>query len=502
MAKSGIRNFNNTWKFTGQRGEKTRITYEQILFSIWRNHHYFEKHNGFQISIRDKNGKINGVRSKVINKAVEAGLLIIVKNYSTGNHTRIYKKNNILFRQVFGTAYDNWNKSVSKSNRKNNTTEKTKTADNEKSSKEKSNSDIIIPKDDIMQSKIDNINNLDIKKLANLDIKETLKLSKKEIENLNYDIYKLYDLKKKMLPYYYKLMLQLNEAAIDDRLKFTTFLYFDKKGLPSGRPYSYFAGTLNDEKKHDKDDDRQSRKDFLTEIGLDDYIEIYDMKSQVARVNYLYHTGRWKPDSYDFYEEILKNTEAYKNGDEVIIRDIKKIKKWMKGDLTDEELELYYHEEDTMKKIFMRLFFRENKSLKQTFTYYKRDFLKRKIIDKYLFDDIDYPSIKQLQWLDYYCATVKTALPSIDNLNFWFCFFLETELKIELLNRGKKVYNIYDAFYYHEKLKDETKAEIIQILSVKAVEIYEKWMKPIHKPRAIIAGRINKPCNEIQKKRR
>ena len=494
MAKSGIENFNNIWNFTGQRGEKTRITYEQILFSIWRNHHYFEKHKGFQISIRDENGKINGTRNRVINKAVKAGLLIVVENYSTGSHTRIYKKNDKLFRQVFGTAYDKWNKSVSKSNRKN--TEKTKTADNEKSSKEKPNGDIIIPKDEIMQSKIDYINNLDIKKLANLDINATLKLSEKEIEKLNYDIYKLYDLKKKMLPHYFNLMLQLNEAAIDDRLKFTSFLYFDDKGLPTGRPCSYFTGTLNDKKKHKKEDDRQSRKDFLTEIGLSDYVEIYDMKSQVPRVNHLFHTGNWKPDSFDFYTEILKGTHAFKIGENLVPRGTAKFK-------IDENEIIEIADKDTMKGFFMSMFFGEV-SARQLFNAYRNDYIKRhKGYDVDYYNNPDnHKTIKEHIWLDIFQSMQKIVMPSIRNLIWWFCFFLETEVKIELLKKGKQVYNIHDAFYYHEKFKDETKAEIIQILNIKAVEIYEKYMKPLHKPRAIIARRINKPTAMTTRKKR
>ena len=485
-------NFKKVWKFEGQRGEQTRSRYEAILFSIWRNHHTFEDLGGFQISaiIDKKTGKRDRTFYRVVDMAVKAGLLTVAKNYSVGNHTRIYNKNKELFNQVFSVAYDNWKNGLINSNA-------AITGDDKNSVNEKA--DCL---DIVMHSKLDQINNFDIEKWANLDVNTALKLKEKEIDILNYDIYKLYDLKKTMLPHYYNLMLQLNNAAIDDRFKYTSFFYFDDKGLPTGRPYSFFTGTMNDKKKHKKEDDRMSRKAFLTEIGIADYEEIYDIKSQVPRVNYLFHTGQWKPDSYDFYEEILKNTEAYKNGYEVILRDTKKIKKWSGSDLTDEEIALYYHDDDFMKGIFMRIFFRENSSPKNTFKFYRNKFLKRKQMDKIFYDnDLNYPTIKESQWLDYYSATEKIVMPSIGNLIFWFTFFLETEVKIELLNRGKKVYSVHDGFYYQEKYKDETKAEIIQILNIKAVEIYEKYMKPLHRKREIIAGRVVDPVGSYYRKK-
>jgi hypothetical protein len=145
-------------------------------------------------------------------------------------------------------------------------------------------------------------------------VNTALKIFKSRIKKLNYNIFSLYELKKTMLPRYFELMKRLNDAAIDDGLKFMDFLKFDDEGLPSGRPWSYFCSTLNDKKQHDEDDDRESRKAYLSRIGISDYYEVYDMKSQVPRMNYLFQTGAWKPDSCDFYDKILKNTEAWKWG--------------------------------------------------------------------------------------------------------------------------------------------------------------------------------------------
>jgi hypothetical protein len=63
----------------------------------------------------------------------------------------------------------------------------------------------------------------------------------------------------------------------------------------------------------------------------------------------------------------------------------------------------------------------------------------------------------------------------IGTIVFWFAFFIETEVKIELLKRGKKVYNVYDGFYYNQDIS----AEIAQILKEKSLFVYDEFMKKI-----------------------
>jgi hypothetical protein len=49
---------------TGQRREKTSAGYEEIFFSIWKNHRD-NTNDGFQISIRNDDGKIDGTLRRV-----------------------------------------------------------------------------------------------------------------------------------------------------------------------------------------------------------------------------------------------------------------------------------------------------------------------------------------------------------------------------------------------------------------------------------------------------
>jgi len=486
-----VNNFNEVWQFNGQRGEKTRANYENILFELWSKPHYFKNYNGLQISSK-VNGKRNKTYNRVINLAVDAGLFIILKNYFAGKHTRIYGRNNKLFKSVFGNNYKNWLKNRSGKSRYDNTSIQYEfvsskkqsnnfTAQNVNSSLKEHDNNTIVQDKIFSHKKHDNnvithLEPYDINYWANLDVATNLKLTETEINSLNYDIYKLYDLKTTMLPHYYNLMLELNEAAIDGDLKFTTFLCFDDKGLPSGRPWSPFCATKNDKKKHDKNDDRESRKAYLRRIGLSDYVEIFDMKSQVPRVNRLFQSGTWKPDSYDFYAEIKKGTETYKRGDELPPRGINKY---------------CLDNEDTMKGIFMRMFFGKT-SPRQLFTAHRNDFVRRHKGYTYeIYDDpCNIETIKDYVWLDIYNSFQNIVMPPIKALVFWFTFFLETEIKIELLKNGKKVYNVFDGFYYHERFKDETRAEIEQIMNVKAIEICENWMKPLRRQRSIIANRI------------
>jgi hypothetical protein len=48
-------------------------------------------------------------------------------------------------------------------------------------------------------------------------------------------------------------------------------------------------------------------------------------------------------------------------------------------------------------------------------------------------------------------------------------------VRAEMLSRGKKVYNVYDGFYYDDDIKDEIK----KVVEDKAKYVYERWMLPV-----------------------
>jgi hypothetical protein len=369
--------------------------------------------------------------------------LIKVGNYYVGDHTNYYKKNHILFDLVFRNEDNKYGIWLDKS---------------------KNNDDCdIIHKLLVNEfSKLDKENNYSIyNNIPYVDTGLDTKKLKIKSNELNYDLEKLHNISNKIFPYYYKRLLRLNRSAIHPELKFISFIHFDNNGLPTGRPYSYFCSTLNPKKQH-KDNSGELRPDFLNRIGIPDYYEVYDIKSQVPRVNYLFHTGIWKDDDYDFYSEIIKDTEMME---------------YLEYEIPRGKTE-YTEYNDSMKQLFMKIYFGKG-SDEQSYMGYYNEKLSRKSELKdnyYIFKSIQNDYIENLDIWEIICnSTKKIVGSSIGNLIFWFLFFIETEVKIELLRRGKKVYNVYDGFYYNKDISNEIK----DILKIKAKYVYNKYMKLI-----------------------
>jgi hypothetical protein len=434
--------FNQVWKayppFNGQRGKQTERKYKEVIYSLWKNHRDWKDEDGedgFQINCKEK-GTIYTVR----NLMEESGLLIRVSDYSTGHHTRTYHKNTDLFNLAFINSdytYANW-------------------LNNPKSK------DII---DDIYSDEFNNV------KFDYVNKYLKTKNLKTKLQKLNYNIEKLYRISKPMLEYYHDLALRLNNSVNIPGLKLKTFLYFNDEGLPKGRPYSYFSNTLNPEKKHKKiDTSYQTRTDFLNANGLSDYYEVYDIKSEIPRVNYLFHTGEWRDDSFDFYQEIINEYDK-------VIR--------YSGRLDRGETQRT-HSNDSMKQLFMRIYFGKGSD---SASFGGRVQEKQKRLDNTKIDDSGLTELELYQWsLEYGWKVIKddwfilcektreVVKPSIGNLIFWYSFFIETEVRNELLNRGKHVYNVYDGFYYNQDITEEIK----ELLKIKSKFVYEKFMLPIH----------------------
>ncbi|GHU71015.1 hypothetical protein FACS189450_06370 [Spirochaetia bacterium] len=440
-----LKKFNSVWKFEGQRAKQTQEQYENILFSIWKHHKEKEDEIGFPIKCFNKRTIYN-----VVELAVKSGLLKITKNYSTGHHTRLYQKNLVLFDLVFRNAENKFGKWLD-------------------SVKTFSETDII----HILRK--DEFSKVDIPAVCSGKLTTKI-LQSVKVKRLNYDIEKLKDISNKMLSNYYHLLQRLNKSVVHSDFEIFSFIHFDIDGLPTGRPFSYFYSTLNREKEH-KRISAEFRDEFLTRIGLPDYYEVYDIKSEIPRVNYLFHTGEWKDDSYDFYSEIIKDTKMLEETGEAIAR----------GSPND-----HSHYNDSMKQLFMRIYFGKGSDL-QAWQGYMTEKLEREelsvmkknrevILDEekyWSFGDVldRYEALNLPIWKIISASTRKICGPSIGNLVFWYSFFIETEVKIELLKRGKKVYNVYDGFYFNKDIKDE----IIDILKVKSKYVYNKYMKPIQK---------------------
>jgi len=427
-----IQVFNSVWKFEGQRGKATQERYEHRLFEIWKSHHEYNKSlgKGFQVKCHDKTDY------NILEKVEDAGLLKRTRNYLVGKFNRSYIKNHSLFNHVFRNTddkYGNWLKS------------------------NKQNS--------ILQSKLLEAENIDIdiivKNKINI-IQTVIKRTPKNYKNLCYDLSKLKSISVDMLKHYKSLYEKLNtETSIED-MKLLGFLKFDEYGLPNGRPYSLFCFTLNDKKKQKGISSNEKRSEFLHRVGLSDYFEVYDIKSQVPKINYLFHTGDWKNNNYDFYSEIIKDTEMIKHLDYEIQRG---------------ETE-YTEYNDSMKQLFMRIYFEKVSDEKSYLNYYKEK-SKRDIELKE-----NYQDFKRFQnnfvitldiWKEICNSTRKVCGKPIHNLIWWYCSLLEAEVRVELLNRGKKVYNVYDGFYFNQDIGDE----IDKIVMEKSKFIFDNFMKPI-----------------------
>lgn len=441
-------------KYYSNKGQKNKDDFENILFSIWKHHNDWDDGNGFQIKCNFDNPKYRTIY-RVRKLAEEAGLLIKVGNYYVGDHTNYYKKNLILFDAVFRNQenlYGQWLE----------------------------NSKTNIELDLIYKLLIEDFNNLNkdnnynLYNMPNVDTNLERK-EKRKTKELNYDLKKLYALSEIFLPYYFKLLKRLNRAAIHTDLYFRSFLYFDKKGLPNGRPYSYICSTLNPKKKH-RDNSGELRPDFLKRIGIPDYYEVYDIKCEIPRINWLFHTGEWKDDSFDFYKEILIDSELF---EQRFINDI-----YISRGETKRS-----NYNDSMKQLFMRIYFGKGTDLQSYNGYmqerenrYKKydDLIKNGKMETDDLIDIMYKNKENIDlnnWQKLCNSTRAICGNPIGNLIFWFSFFIETEVKIELLKRGKKVYNVYDGFYFNQDIK----SEIQEILEIKSKQIYNKYMKTIYK---------------------
>lgn len=443
-----LENFCSTWNenFTGQRAKKQKSDWEHILFSIWK-HHPDKNQDGFQINPEKVKNASKSTVYRVIELAEKAGLLKKTRNYLVGNFFRYYHKNHSLFNLVFRDSENKYGKWLN---------------DNR-------NTDVFGTQ---FASKLSKKNLL---KLANVDqvtsSKTTKSRGKKDkAKGLNYDLAKLHELSKTMLPHYYDVILKLNSTAAHNDLKIASTLRFDVDGLPTGRPYSYFSSTRNNKKKSKTSDDSiETRSDFLRRVGLYGYREIYDINAEVPRVNYLFHTGEWKPRSYDFYSEIIRDSRMAEIDGDVVSRG--------GSDLTP------YN--DSMKQLFMRIYFGKGSDWHSYNGYDKERRERVKDEDLYVFDKmlengelVDFRIWKML------CnSTRKIVGASIGNLIFWYTFAIEAEVLLELQNRGMAVYNVYDGFYYNKCIG----REIQRLVREKALFVYENFMKGIglEKPRAV-----------------
>ena len=199
------------------------------------------------------------------------------------------------------------------------------------------------------------------------------------------------------------------------------FLRYDIKRWGKMRPVEEFKGRVfnlacltksgKEGKVYKKEDKRSFRTDFLKERGMDDYEEIFDIKSQIPRLTgFLNGTIEWE--SEDVYVQIKKRANVD------LIR-------------------------DNIKSQFMPLYFGK-RTLRQLYAGDKR---KKNWIDK----------SKILSFEDYkkiYHATNEIIGKSFGNYIFVATSIIEILTLYRLIKTGHKVFNVYDGFYSNEQIAD------------------------------------------------
>jgi hypothetical protein len=221
----------------------------------------------------------------------------------------------------------------------------------------------------------------------------------------------------------------------------------------------------------------EKRSDFLKRVGLADYKEIYDIKSEVPRTTILANTGVWKPDSYDAYEEARKLSVI-----EIINREL-------------------------VKKLYMRFNFGTG-TLKQRFNYYRNsrieELKKEHGLESYIdaeklyyfrLQDIfgKYPVTPLMQcgtlmeytfeeWVELGEAIEKIQGKSWGSLIFWWTSLIQVQTLYTVLEEKKiRVYNVYDSFYGPDGI---TKEYIKEVIERSALFVYENYIKEVAEKRA------------------
>jgi hypothetical protein len=430
LSQDDIDKFNKVWKkeFKSKRGRykkeffdlKKETDYKNCLFSIFSRH--WDEPDGFQINMKitgEHIGKSFVTVSRMIQVFIKSGLLSRCHNYMVGKQTYFYHKNSVLFNHIFtgiSNEYYDW----ILNNKINNT-------------KIKSNNN----------NKYSNV----FMSTNQVTVEEKKKRGRKPKMYIpNHDL--LLKIEKEYLPIIDKLNKKQHE-----QLKINLGLRFNSRGNYSGRSSSFFCYTLN-EKKKNYDTTMMTRSKFLNEMGLSNYKQVYDIKSEVPRTTILCNTGIWKPESFDFYSEVKKETDPLE-----VTR-------------------------DRLKEFYMRFNF-DTGSDKELFNHFKRSrvfYLKHEngltFKESYKLYDIRYDNGVEYtfdEW-KYLGSVIKNIQgKSWGNLIFWWTSLIQIKTIYTVLKEtGIRIYNVYDGFYSPPEIK---KDYLVKVVKQSSEYIYNKYIK-------------------------
>jgi hypothetical protein len=289
------------------------------------------------------------------------------------------------------------------------------------------------------------------------------------------------DLYKKLVDDFMSIYNRLNEGQHED-LQIDFGLHFDARGNYSGRSMSHFCLTLNEKKEQKDDSTMEKRSVFLKRVGLSDYKEIYDIKSEVPRVTILANTGIWKADDYDIYEAIIN------------------------------ECDFLYQEQisrEEIKKLFMRIYFGTG-TVKQRYNYYRNDCIRdlqlmygltckackkekcesrnkrlkcenHTVAKNYYYKHLEeyHAEYTFEYWKEMSRAVEKVIGKSLGNLIFWWTSLIQVYTIYQILEeKNIRVYNVYDGFYAANGC-GITKEYVADMVKKSALYVYENYMKGV-----------------------
>jgi hypothetical protein len=461
LSRAELKRFQDNWEkeFISYRGRyKTKhidiqkeADYKFCLFTIIK--HHWNEESGFAINMENTGRRIKkavATVDRMILFFIKCGLLKRVHNYMAGKQSYFYLKNCLLFNYVFrgvvNNDYNNWiNSSVI------NNIDYSGIMINYINKINKEYADTII-NNNTNNNKLtinNNINN------ANVITNKSKRGRKATVYTVNKTLLK--KIAKEFLP----IVDALNKGRHFD-LQIDFGLHFDIKGNYSGRSSSFFCYTLNDRKKHEADNTMEKRSEFLQRMGLSDYKEVYDIKSEVPRTTILANTGKWKSDSYDIYTEIIKESGVEEINREVI----KQLYMRFNFDIGTQKEKFNHYRNERYKEIAkVRGIKLNNKSNYR---------IMRNIYEERLENDVEYTFE---EWVELARAIEKIQGKSWGNLIFWWTSMIEIYTIYQIYKEtGIRVYNVYDGFYASSK-SSITESLIRNTVEKSAVYIYENYIK-------------------------
>ena len=444
LTQKEIKKFYKVWEseFISYRG-KTRIKktdtkkekeYKNCLFTIYSRH--WEEVDGFQISMERTSkliGKSVPTVSRMITVFLKTGILIRCHNYCPGKQSFFYHKNSELFNYLFKSSSNDYYEWLF--NNKNNVT-----------------------------NNIINTSNVITNKKPKTTTVTNKRGRKPRTYVPNFDL--LLKIEKEFLPIVYRL----NKGQhINLQIEFG--LSFNDRGNYTGRSHSLFCLTLNENKKYSSDNSMTPRSLFLTKMGLSNYRQVYDIKSEVPRTTVLCNTGIWKPDSWDFYREVIKNSQPIE-----VSRDrLKELYMRFNFDIgTDKELFNHFRRSRilTIGKEY-GLDFSKSSNSKYKINYNKS----KNIYEKKLENNEEF---NFNEWLVLKEVINNTQGKSWGNLIFWWTSLIQIKTIYTVLKEtGIRIYNVYDGFYCPKEI---TKVYLVDVVKRSSEYIYKKYIKKMNSP--------------------